>query len=87
MMTDRAPPPLALRFDVGPVDDAAADAARARQAQLTKPAGSLGALEDVAVQLAGWQGRERLARGRRRRSSSPPITRWPATASRPTPPR
>jgi len=32
-------------------------AARARQASLTKPAGSLGVLEDIAVQLAGLQGR------------------------------
>lgn len=34
----------------------AVEAARARQAQLTKPLGSLGRLEDVAVFLAGWQG-------------------------------
>jgi nicotinate-nucleotide--dimethylbenzimidazole phosphoribosyltransferase len=40
-------------------DDAARTAAAARQAQLTKPAGSLGRLEDIAVFLAGWQGRER----------------------------
>ncbi|MGE4321631.1 MAG: nicotinate-nucleotide--dimethylbenzimidazole phosphoribosyltransferase [Sphingobium sp.] len=38
-------------------DPAAIDAARARQAQLTKPAGSLGRLEDVALFLAGWQRR------------------------------
>lgn len=31
-------------------------AARERQAQLTKPAGSLGRLEDIAVFMAGWQG-------------------------------
>ncbi|MCH2103951.1 MAG: nicotinate-nucleotide--dimethylbenzimidazole phosphoribosyltransferase [Planctomycetes bacterium] len=36
----------------------ARDAARARQGQLTKPPGSLGALEDVAVTLAGIQGVE-----------------------------
>lgn len=33
-----------------------ADAARQRQAQLTKPAGSLGRMEDVAIWLAGAQG-------------------------------
>jgi nicotinate-nucleotide--dimethylbenzimidazole phosphoribosyltransferase len=32
-------------------------AGAARQQQLTKPAGSLGQLEAVAVQLAGLQGR------------------------------
>jgi nicotinate-nucleotide--dimethylbenzimidazole phosphoribosyltransferase len=37
-------------------DLAAIAAARARQEQLTKPAGSLGRLEDIAVFLAGWQG-------------------------------
>ncbi|WOK35214.1 nicotinate-nucleotide--dimethylbenzimidazole phosphoribosyltransferase [Sphingomonas sp. C3-2] len=47
----------ALRHLPG-ADEAAAMAARARQAVLTKPLGSLGRLEDVAVQLAGWQGRE-----------------------------
>ncbi|MFC3215595.1 nicotinate-nucleotide--dimethylbenzimidazole phosphoribosyltransferase [Novosphingobium panipatense] len=31
-------------------------AARARQAELTKPPGSLGRLEDIAVFMAGWQG-------------------------------
>jgi nicotinate-nucleotide--dimethylbenzimidazole phosphoribosyltransferase len=35
----------------------AATAAQARQAQLTKPAGSLGRLEEVAVWLATWQGK------------------------------
>ena len=40
-----------------PMADAdAIAAARARQASLTKPAGSLGRLEDIAVFLAGWQG-------------------------------
>jgi nicotinate-nucleotide--dimethylbenzimidazole phosphoribosyltransferase len=34
-------------------------AALARQAELTKPAGSLGRLEEIAVFFAGWQGRER----------------------------
>lgn len=40
-------------------DQDAADAAAARQAQLTKPAGSLGRLEDLAVFMAGWQRRDR----------------------------
>ena len=40
-------------------DAAAIEAARARQASLTKPPGSLGRLEDIACFLAGWQGRER----------------------------
>lgn len=40
-------------------DMAAREAALARQATLTKPAGSLGRLEDIAIFLAGWQGRER----------------------------
>src|SRR5690606_11459380 len=39
-------------------DEAAADAARARQAKLTKPPGSLGRLEDFAVFLARWQGED-----------------------------
>ncbi|QHF38206.1 Nicotinate-nucleotide--dimethylbenzimidazole phosphoribosyltransferase [Pseudomonas fluorescens] len=40
-----------------PVDTQAVEQAQARQQQLTKPAGSLGQLEAVAVQLAGLQGR------------------------------
>lgn len=40
-------------------DTNAVSAARARQAALTKPAGALGRLEDLAVFMAGWQGRER----------------------------
>ncbi|WP_407524021.1 nicotinate-nucleotide--dimethylbenzimidazole phosphoribosyltransferase [Methylobacterium oryzisoli] len=38
-------------------DGAAAAAAQARQAVLTKPAGSLGRLEDLATWLAAWQGK------------------------------
>lgn len=41
-----------------PVGEAIA-AAAARQAALTKPAGSLGRLEEIALFMAGWQGRER----------------------------
>lgn len=37
-------------------DTAAAQAARARQAELTKPLGSLGRLEELAAFLARWQG-------------------------------
>lgn len=41
-----------------PEPDAAARAqAAARQEQLTKPPGSLGRLEEIAIFLAGWQGR------------------------------
>jgi len=40
-------------------DAAAAEAATLRQATLTKPPGSLGRLESLAVQLAALQGRER----------------------------
>ncbi|MGY2261073.1 nicotinate-nucleotide--dimethylbenzimidazole phosphoribosyltransferase [Pseudomonas sp. SDO55104_S430] len=39
-----------------PIDAQALEQAQARQQQLTKPAGSLGQLESVAVQLAGLQG-------------------------------
>lgn len=47
-------------------DAAATAAAAARQVQLTKPAGSLGRLEEIAVFFAGWQGceRPRIDRGR-----------------------
>jgi nicotinate-nucleotide--dimethylbenzimidazole phosphoribosyltransferase len=38
-------------------DPEATEAARVRQATLTKPPGSLGRLESLAIWLAGWQGR------------------------------
>ena len=38
-------------------DEGAIAAARARQGQLTKPPGSLGRLEEIALFMAGWQGR------------------------------
>lgn len=41
---------------VVPVDAGAVSDARLRQAQLTKPAGALGVLEDASVQLCGIQG-------------------------------
>ena len=40
-----------------PLDEAAMAAARERQAQLAKPPGSLGRLEDLSVQLAGITGK------------------------------
>ena len=48
-----------LASPVKPLDQAATAAALSRQGQLTKPPGSLGALEDIAVRLAGMQGREK----------------------------
>ncbi|MBN2751230.1 MAG: nicotinate-nucleotide--dimethylbenzimidazole phosphoribosyltransferase, partial [Rhodospirillaceae bacterium] len=45
-----------LRDLPGP-DEAAAAAAREREANLTKPAGSLGRLESLAEWLSAWQGR------------------------------
>ena len=41
---------------VSPLDEAAMTAARERQAQLAKPPGSLGRLEDLSIQLAGITG-------------------------------
>jgi nicotinate-nucleotide--dimethylbenzimidazole phosphoribosyltransferase len=41
---------------IRPLDEAAMAAARAHQARLTKPAGSLGLLEDVSIRLAGLAG-------------------------------
>lgn len=38
------------------LNNAALEAAQARQMQLTKPAGSLGYLEEIAIRLAGMQG-------------------------------
>ena len=40
------------------LDEQAAESARLRQAQLTKPAGSLGRLEELAIRLAAMQGTE-----------------------------
>jgi nicotinate-nucleotide--dimethylbenzimidazole phosphoribosyltransferase len=47
-------------------DETARAAAAARQAQLTKPHGSLGRLEEIALFMAGWHGvdRPRIERGR-----------------------
>ena len=42
-----------------PVADQTAIDATDRQGQLTKPPGSLGRLEDLAIWMAGWQGVEK----------------------------
>lgn len=49
-----------LKAMPGP-DTSAEAAVRARDAQLTKPAGSLGRLEEIAAWLAAWQGRPQPA--------------------------
>ncbi|MCB0175764.1 MAG: nicotinate-nucleotide--dimethylbenzimidazole phosphoribosyltransferase, partial [Caldilineaceae bacterium] len=41
---------------IQPLNQAAMDQALARQAELTKPAGSLGRLESLSVQIAGMTG-------------------------------
>jgi len=41
---------------IGPLDEVAIAAARERQARLTKPAGSLGRLEELSLKLAGIKG-------------------------------
>ena len=38
-------------------DRAAVEAVRRRNAELTKPEGALGRLEEIAIKVAGWQGR------------------------------
>ncbi len=43
--------------DLPAADDAARSAARDRESRLTKPAGALGRLEDIAAWLSAWQGR------------------------------
>ena len=46
-----------LLNSITPLDETAMSAARERQAQLAKPPGSLGRLEDLSVQLAGISGK------------------------------
>ena len=43
--------------EIQPLDTAVMQSARERQAQLTKPAGSLGRLEELSIQLAGITGK------------------------------
>lgn len=49
----------AALFDLPRPDAAARAGAAARQANLTKPPGSLGRLEEIAIFMAGWQDRTR----------------------------
>jgi nicotinate-nucleotide--dimethylbenzimidazole phosphoribosyltransferase len=48
-----------LSINLPEIDTAAADAAHARQIELTKPPGSLGRLEDLAIFMAGWLAAEK----------------------------
>ncbi|MDA8166893.1 MAG: nicotinate-nucleotide--dimethylbenzimidazole phosphoribosyltransferase, partial [Actinomycetota bacterium] len=50
---------------IKPLDSEAVQRARERQDQLTKPQGSLGVLEQLSLQLAGIQGTEKPAIGRK----------------------
>lgn len=45
-------------------DQDAVTAAAARNGQLTKPPGALGRLEDIAIWMAGWQGKEKPSAAR-----------------------
>jgi nicotinate-nucleotide--dimethylbenzimidazole phosphoribosyltransferase len=45
-----------LLTQIGPLDDAAMQAASARQEALTKPPGSLGRLEEISIRMAGISG-------------------------------
>ena len=56
---------LAMAEAIPAPDHAAMEQARRRQAELTKPAGALGRLEDLAVQVAGMTGSVRPRRERK----------------------
>ncbi|HEV2033593.1 MAG TPA: nicotinate-nucleotide--dimethylbenzimidazole phosphoribosyltransferase [Candidatus Dormibacteraeota bacterium] len=47
----------AIQVTIPPIDQRARQQAQARQARLTKPAGSLGRLEELSIDLAGMTGR------------------------------
>ncbi len=51
--------------NIKPLDKAAMDKAKARQDQLTKPAGSLGRLEELSIQIAGIQGKAKPVIGKK----------------------
>src|SRR5712691_3587557 len=48
---------MSIEITIPPLDEARMEAARARQDQLTKPADSLGRLEELSIRLAGITGR------------------------------
>lgn len=50
---------LAALDDLPSLSAAGMKAARERQADLTKPRGALGRLEEIAIFMAGWQGTPR----------------------------
>ncbi len=56
---DMTTPNRDIEIAIPPVDEAARRAVEGRQSQLTKPPGSLGQLERLAVALAGMQGHDR----------------------------
>src|SRR5262245_1577669 len=56
---------LELARSIGPLDERVMAEARVRQAELVKPPGSLGRLEDLAVQVAGITGQPRPSRQRK----------------------
>ena len=68
-------------------DLAAGSEATVHQAQLTKPAGALGRLEELAIWLATWQARHPPRLDHPRTWSSPATTALPPRASPPIPPR
>jgi len=46
-----------IHIYIPPIDEGATQQATARQGRLTKPAGSLGRLEELSISLAGMTGR------------------------------
>lgn len=50
-----------LHHSIKSLDQTALESATLRQTQLTKPAGSLGRLEQIAIQLAAMQGQQNIA--------------------------